>query len=341
MTGLRYPEDLEAWWRWEASRHRLRGLVARARTARSGVEERPIAHLLVPVEEPDVLVVVDVWSPSCRSAIGHPLEAMDQRRVAVLTSLPEVVEHYRRGRDDVVFTDPEQLPRSLRSILTLGSFNDLAGRVEPWARRHDVRYLVVQHGLLTPWTPPLNPGAHLLAWSEADADYWSAGRRDITSQVVGSQMLWQAALQPRATLTSEEPVMLGQLHGTELGRADKLGVYTSFCRRTGAGYRPHPNERDLLSRVQHRVMRRAGVVFEESGQPIIDLGRPVVSIFSTGTLEAAQRGLPAWVHHPRPTAWVRDFWHRYGLSPYGEEPTPMAPLPATEPAQAIARAAQR
>ena len=30
-----------------------------------------------------------------------------------------------------------------------------------------------QHGALTPYAPPLPPGAHLLAWSDADADFWT------------------------------------------------------------------------------------------------------------------------------------------------------------------------
>ena len=36
-------------------------------------------------------------------------------------------------------------------------------------------------------------------------------------------------------------------------------------------------------------------------------------MFSTGVLEAAARGLPAWVDFPDPPAWLREFWDRYGM----------------------------
>ena len=35
--------------------------------------------------------------------------------------------------------------------------------------------MVVQHGILTPFMAPLPVGAHLLAWSEADAAFWASG----------------------------------------------------------------------------------------------------------------------------------------------------------------------
>jgi hypothetical protein len=88
---------------------------------------------------------------------------------------------------------------------------------------------------------------------------------------------------------------------------DKLRVYRDFCSDGRADYRPHPNESDVLSKAGHAWLRRRGVAFEASGRPVTELARPVVSIFSTGTLEAAQRGLPAWVHHPDPPSWVADF----------------------------------
>ena len=287
-----------------------------------------------------MLVVVDVWSPSCQFAVGDPVRAMDSRRTAVLTRVPGAVADLSAGRHDVVFTGLDQIPGSVSSMLTLGGNNELAGLVEPWARQHDARYLIVQHGLLTPWAPPLNDGAHLLAWSDADGAYWTAGRRSLTWESVGSQMFWSASQESAVTLADERPVMLGQLHGTELPRIDKQRVYTQFARQSGAEYRPHPNETDAISRVQHRIMRAAGVEFELSGGSINDLRRPVVSIFSTGTLEAAQRGLPAWVHHPNPPAWLKEFWSRYGLSPYRGSPTEPMPLPDLEPAAAIAKVIQ-
>ena len=151
-------------------------------------------------------------------------------------------------------------------------------------------------------------------------------------------MLWKASRLPKVEVLDETPVMLGQLHGAELGRAAKQRIYTEFCTSTGAIYRPHPNEADFISRVQHRTMTRAGVVIEVSGKSLVEEGRPVVSIFSTGTLEAACRGLPSWVHHPDPPAWIEDFWSRYNLSRWGDEPTAPIDSSGDEPASIIAKA---
>lgn len=287
-----------------------------------------------------MLVIVDVWSPSCRLVIADPLAHLDPRTTAVLSAIPEVVTRYAAGRVDLAFAGTNQLPESVGSVLSLGAFLGLSESIETWAKSSGRRFYVVQHGLMTPWAPPLNDGDHLLAWSEADAHFWSADRPGITWDVVGSQMLWLAGRLPSAPLMSERPLVLGQLHGIEMGRLEKQKLYTRFCRATGAEYRPHPNESDAVSQVQHKAMRSAGVSFVDATQPLTELGRPVVSIFSTGTIEAAQRGLPAWVHHPDPPAWLREFWSRYGLSPYHGVPTRPMPVPALEPARAIARAVQ-
>ena len=237
------------------------------------------------------------------------------------------------------FLSPAQLPKSIEQVLSLGAFCALSGRVKPWATKRDIRFSVVQHGLMTPWAPPLSDGDHLLAWSEADGHYWSADRPSITWEVVGPQMLWEADQQPRLAVADDRPIMLGQLHGIELDRMDKLRVYRDFCSDWRADYRPHPNESDVLSKAGHAWLRRRGVAFEASGRPVTELARPVVSIFSTGTLEAAQRGLPAWVHHPDPPSWVADFWGRYGLSPSGSAPTKPWQLGDVPPSVLIARAA--
>lgn len=337
--GLRYPSDLAAWNRSQMLRNPLRTALRVTRSSKSG-DSALSGQLLLPAEEPTVLVVVDSWSPSCRLVLEEPLAHLDQPKVAVLTAIPEVLARFGPGRTSIAFTGVDQLPTSVDVVLSLGAYIGLGAVVEPWAKRSQRAFVVVQHGLMTPLAPPLNDGDHLLAWSAADADYWSAGRATITWDVVGSQLLWQAAHQSPVQLLDDRPVVLGQLHGTELPRASKQALYTNFCQRTGAQYRPHPNERDALSRLQHRVMRSAGVQFENSQVPVIDLGRPVVSIFSTGTLEAAYRGLPAWVHHPRPPAWIKEFWQRYGLAEYRQPPTVPQPLPEVEPAIAIAQAVQ-
>ncbi|WCC80125.1 prephenate dehydrogenase [Cutibacterium equinum] len=294
--------------------------------------------LYLPAEEPKTLVVLDQVSASCRYATFDPLAHLDPDRTAVLSHHPEAREVARGAVRVMEWRRGAPLPRSIEQVLTLGSFNDLAAEVRPWALRNNARFCVVQHGLLTPWSPPLTPGDHLFAWSEADADYQVAGRDDVTSEVVGSQMLWKASRLPKAQVLDDTPVMLGQLHGTEIGRGHKQRIYTEFCTSTGALYRPHPNEADAISRAQHRVMRRCGVQIEKTKRSLVEEGRPVVSIFSTGTLEAACRGLPAWVHHPVPPAWIEDFWSRYNLSRWGSSPTQPYESPELEPALAVARA---
>lgn len=344
VDELAFPEDIDAWRRWESRQRRLQRAAGHARRGLSALFRRPaatpIADLLLPEDEPDVLVIVDAWSPSCRFAVDDPLRHLDPRRTAVLTADPRAVKAHMPGRHHVAFKGTDRIPSSIREVVTLGAFNDLAGQVEPWARRRNARFVVVQHGLLTPWAPPLSDGAHVLAWSEDDARYWAAGRRAITWQTIGSQLLWTAARKPPAVVVDERPVMLGQLHGTELHAFAKQRLYTRFCLATDAGYRPHPNEVDAMSRLQHRVMAAAGVRIEPSAEPVLDLGRPVVSIFSTGTLEAAQRGIPAFVHHPDPPTWLRAFWARHRLAPFGGPPTDALPQPDLEPAQAVAQAVQ-
>lgn len=333
-SGLRFC-DLEAWQRWSARQGAVRALASRVRHASRPVPPPP-AILSLPAEEPTALVVVDMLTSSCRAAVAAPVSRMNPRTTAVLSRIPEAVDMVKGG-EQLAWRGTDGLPNSIDQVLTLGSYCELAGQVKPWCHSRDIRFVVAQHGLITPWAPPLADGDHFLAWSQSDAEYQTEGWSSVTVDVVGSQMMWEAAALPEAQVLDDRPVMLGQLHGIELGRVAEQRIYTGFCTQHGADYRPHPNEADILSRAQHGVMRRAGVHFETSGLPLAELGRPVVSIFSTGTLEAAQRGLPAWVYHPRPPDWIRDFWTRYGLSQLGSAPTAPPVLPDVEPATQVAR----
>ena len=51
---------------------------------------------------------------------------------------------------------------------------------------------MVQHGALTPYAPPLPDDCTVLAWSEADGEFWRSGRDDVRIETVGSQLLWEA-----------------------------------------------------------------------------------------------------------------------------------------------------
>ncbi|MDT0193774.1 MULTISPECIES: hypothetical protein [unclassified Arthrobacter] len=190
---------------------------------------------------------------------------------------------------------------------------------------------------MTPHAPPLPEDAHLLAFSDADAEFWRSGRCDVTWDVVGSQLLWTAGAQGSGRVSEDaRPVFLGQLHGAELPRSGFARAATLFCTTTGAMYRPHPSETDRLSRLQHALWERRGVTLDRSGIPLAELNAPIASVFSTGVLEAAARGIPAWVTYPSPPAWLEEFWERYGMSRWGTEPTPAPARPDLEPARAIA-----
>ena len=81
---------------------------------------------------------------------------------------------------------------------------------------------------------------------------------------------------------------------------------------------------------------RAGIAVDRSGTPLVDLVAPMVSVFSTGVLEAAAQGRDAWVDFPRPPAWLGEFWERYGMHRLGSDPTPAPARFEDEPARRIA-----
>jgi hypothetical protein len=129
------------------------------------------------------------------------------------------------------------------------------------------------------------------------------------------------------------------MHAAELSRARLVRAAAIHCRAHDAVYRPHPSERDRLSRLTHDAYRRLGITVDGS-IPLADLAGPVVSVFSTGVLEAAAQGRDAWVDFPRPPAWLAEFWERYGMHRSGSTPTPAPPRPAVEPARRVAEVLQ-
>ena len=221
--------------------------------------------------------------------------------------------------------------------MAAGHYLPLGAVGHAWSRLLGAGFVAVQHGLLTPHAPPLAPDSRLLAWSAADADFWRSGRSDVGADVVGSQLLWQAG-QGRTLVTDERPTFLGQLHSAEMGRRTMARFTGRLCRTEGLRYRPHPGERDRLSRWQHARWRRQGIELDDGTVPLRDLPTPVVSVFSTGILEAAARGVPSWAAYDRPPAWLAEFWERYGMSRYGGAPTPAPAPPGREPALAVAAA---
>jgi hypothetical protein len=228
---------------------------------------------------------------------------------------------------------------SVRVAVSGGHYLPAGAAAQRFAEDRGLPHAVVQHGLLTPFAPPLPRDAHLLAFSEDDALFWASGREDVSRRVIGSSLLWEAGSFPiPSDAEFARPVYLGQLHGAELPRRGLARAARDFCRRTGAVYRPHPSEVDRLSRIQHRAWELAGLWIDRSGEPLSQLSAPVVAAFSTGVLEAAARGLPAWVHYLDPPAWLAEFWERYGMRRWSPraEPTPAPTRGLIDPAKAFA-----
>lgn len=336
--GLNHPEDLVAWRRWQESQHALRRF--KAKLVRPPA---PSFTLFSSGTSPSILVVVDAPTPSQIAAYLEPALQVEGANVAVLAQgeLGHLLPEQWTSHDVVEDSAPDFLA-GVGVVFASGHFLPASALAHQWARELDARFVVAQHGLLTPFQPPLPPNAHALAFTEQDADFWKSGRSDVTHDVVGSQMLWNAAKQRAVHAeVSDRPVFLGQLHGAELARRTAARTAQEFCTSTGASYRPHPAEVDKLSRLQHRQWQRAGIVVDESRVPLRSLARPVVSIFSTGVLEAAAAGRPAWVTCANAPDWIREFWARYSLAEWGGEPSPAPIVPPVEPAQAIAASLAR
>lgn len=354
---LKYPLDLDAWQAWQRRQKKLKWVKyklnslldsARSRT----IAEEPVHGLLYTRgTKPQVLIVMDSFSPTNRNAILEPLKHLDAVDVALW--VPEdaseyldgqyASEHYSRKdwtEQEISGDELMRLLPDIRIVLSAAQFLSRGAVAYEFSRAIGAEYWMVQHGLLVPQAPPLPVGCTLLAFSEADAQFWASGRRDVTTHAVGSQLLYLAAQKAAGAEAQKqndlEPIFLGQMHGAELPRASFAYASHSFLKKFGGTYRPHPSEKDKLSVLTHKLWEKEGIRIDRSGTPLNEVPNPVVSIFSTGVLEAAIRGIPAWVYHPAPPAWLVEFWDRYGMNQWGQEPTPAPVQPKKEPAQRIA-----
>ena len=354
---LKYPLDLDAWQAWQRrqkklkwAKYKLNTLLDSARS-QTGREEPVRGLLYTRGTKPQVLIVMDSFSPTNRNAILEPLKHLDAVDVALW--VPEdaseyldgqyASEHYSRKdwtEQEISGDELMRLLPDIRIVLSAAQFLSRGAVAYEFSRAIGAEYWVVQHGLLVPQAPPLPVGCTLLAFSEADAQFWASGRRDVTTHAVGSQLLYLAAQKAAGAEAQKqndlEPIFLGQMHGAELPRASFAYASHSFLKKFGGTYRPHPSEKDKLSVLTHKLWEKEGIRIDCSGTPLNEVPNPVVSIFSTGVLEAAIRGIPAWVYHPAPPAWLVEFWDRYGMNQWGQEPTPAPVQPKKEPAQRIA-----
>ena len=357
--GLTYPIDIDAWAAWQKRQNTLRwaktearSLIGRLRGGGSVEQEGPVGGVLYTRGAvPRVLIVLDSFSPTSRNSLLEPLKHLEN--VGVALWVPEDASEYLNGQyaterysrdawteQEVTGNQLQELLPGVRVVLSLGHYLARGAVAYEFSRAIGAEYWVVQHGLLVPQAPPLPVGCTLLAFSEADAEFWASGRRDVTTHTVGSQLLYLAAQKAAGAEAQQqdhlEPIFLGQMHGAELPRASFAYASHSFLKKFGGSYRPHPSEKDKLSVLTHKLWEKEVIRIDRSGTPLNEVPNPVVSIFSTGVLEAAIRGIPAWVYHPAPPAWLVEFWDRYGMNQWGQEPTPAPVQPNKEPARRIA-----
>lgn len=360
--GLIHAASLERWEDWERSRHQARNAKHAAmrmlETVRRGgaVPEEPQRFTLHSRAgegqgSSRILIAVDSASPTSRASLLTALPYL-RSGIDVLTpagiALAELASE-DWDRTEVGADGAELSGRGIDAVATIGWHLRTGRLAHAWAAREQVASTVVQHGALTPFAPPLPPETTLFAWTDEDGDFYRSGRSDVDVRVIGSQLLWQAArdgvqgdapsgVDDVVTGGDDRPVFLGQMHGAELPRRITAGAAIGFCRREHALYRPHPSEQDVLSRTIHRVMRKRGIEFQDTAIPLRELTNPVVAVFSTGVLEAAVRGVPAWVHAARAPRWVHEFWSRYRMARWGAaEPTRGPKMSADEPARLLAQ----
>lgn len=334
--GLRIATDLDEWHRWQQRQHAVRRL-RHGLGRRDAVE--PQATVIRGSRDADIVVLVDATHPSMANAVVAPLRLIPPERV--ITVLGPGVQLDVTGSALCVGVDElGSHLGSARVLLGCGEYTGIGQAAWRWARDAGAATYVSQHGALTPHAPPLPRSSTLLAWSTADGDFWRSGRSDVRTLEVGSQLLWAAADRRRPTRaetpTESSLTYLGQGHAAEIPRRRSIEGALLFCRKHGATYRPHPSERDRLSMMMLHAYQRAGISISEGTEPLAQLDNPVVSAFSTGVLEVAAQGRPAWVDFPRPPAWLGEFWERYAMSRFGGEPTPAPARPDVEPAQRIA-----
>lgn len=339
--ALIHPRSLERWQEWRGSRRRALGIHRIRPAAASATTSGYVLHTREGDGSARTLLGIDTADGAAHGGMFAVLPYL-HGSVHVLTPAGLALEEVSGpewSREHIEQPGSALEGRGITSVLTLGWHLDVGRGLHDWARAADVPGAVIQHDVLTPFTPPLPPQTTLLAWTTEDGEFQRAGRDDIEVRVVGSQRLWQAGHDAagEAPELEERAVFLGQLSAIELPRRLTLLAADGYCRSAGALYQPGPRETDRLSRAEHALLRRRGIEFQVPSITLPEQTRPVVSMFSADVLEAAVRGLPAWVHAPRAPSWVAENWERYGMRRVGGEPTPAPPVGADEPARLIAQ----
>lgn len=341
--ALIHPRSLERWQEWRSSRRRVPGIhrALPRPAAPVGAPSGFVLHTREGEGPARTLLGIDTAEGAAHGGLPAVLPYIHGSAALVtpagvrIDALDEPGWEHRR-----LETPTEGLDAlDITSVLTLGWHLEVGRALHEWAREAEIPGAVVQHDVLTPFAPPLPPEITLLAWTKEDGDFHRAGRDDVAVRVVGSQRFWQASHEAAGAVPvlEDRPVFLGQLSSIELSRRVTLPAAHSYCRSAEALYQPGPGESDRPSRAAHALLRRRGIDFQDPATSIAEQDRPVVTVLSADVLEAALRGLPAWVHAPRAPAWVDEQWERYDMHRAGGEPTPAPAVGADEPARLIAQ----
>lgn len=334
------PESLRDWQRWRRSRaglldrRQLRGerqdtlglFTARDRSRDVG-------------DTATVIVALDSVAPTQRAALLRPAELLMNASSPMAVLAPNRLAGALATHGLKLATEPGDTAisaaRQPRAVLAVTHVSGAGAAAWQLARGTGAPFFVVQHGVVTPYSPPLPPDGRLLAWSEEDARFWRSGRRNLTHVVVGSQILWEARAADRPNGCGGPLSFLGQLHSSELPRALTRLTVTSLAAEGPLLYRPHPNEIDLPSRCQHYLWRARGIRVDNERAPLAEGTGTVVGIFSTGILEAAAAGRRAFGYCVRPPRWVEELWDRYGVARLGGTEGTRVELGADEPSRVI------
>ncbi|MDA8290621.1 MAG: RNA-binding protein [Actinomycetota bacterium] len=336
--GLLAHDTVASWRGWRARASTGGDGVRRAAAPRE--EYRLFTYAGAPLEGCPVLVALDDLAPTRAAALLGPADVLASRGVPTALLAPGGLADALAGRGvRPVASDGGGLREPIVPAVVLAMSHAVGAGAAAWqvARRAGACFMVVQHGVVTPYAPPLPAGGVLLAWSDSDAAFWIAGRDDVEVDVVGSELLWTARHShvPREA-AGDRVCFLGQLHGAELDREVTVRTVSEISRSREVLYRPHPAEQDAGSLLHHERWRRSGVTVGSAAVPLVEEEGPVVGIFSTGILEAAAGGLEAFAACVRPPAWVESLWSRYEMSPFGANEPTRVRVPATRPASRIA-----
>lgn len=344
--GLAY-RSLDEWHSWRARRARL-GAFFGVKDAFASIPHGLFVAQLTPVRDP-ILVALDSDSPTQRAALLDPAMALAKTGEPMVILAPLHIKALLTSLGfDLLDGDIQSSqiaglhPRSVLATSHAGGAGALAWSAASVSK---VPFFIAQHGVLTPFAPPLPKDCTLLAWSDSDAEFWSSGRSDIKAVTLGSQLLYRAGttrarqVEPRKPgAVSTRTYFLGQLHGPELPRSKTFATVSQLRHLGPVSYRPHPCETDILSRAQHRYLKALHIEVDRTRTDLVDLpnGR-VVAIFSTGILEAGASGQDAFAFCKNTPTWVEEVWERYNMSPLESAQPTKVTIPETEPADSIAK----